>query len=81
MAAVVERKIGKGKIILLGTVPQKELLLRLAEVDTSGQAVKIISSRIISYQITFLLYRVSPEMVWKLACCWRNLPVRRDSCI
>lgn len=40
MAAVVERKIGKGKIILLGTVPQKELLLRLAEVDTSGQAVK-----------------------------------------
>ena len=24
----------------MGTVPQKELLLRLAEVDTSGQAVK-----------------------------------------
>ena len=40
LAAVVERKIGKGKLILLGTVPQKELLLRLTEVDTSGQAVK-----------------------------------------
>lgn len=40
LAAVVERNIGKGKLILLGTVPQNNLLLRLSEVDTSGQAVQ-----------------------------------------
>ncbi len=37
LAAVAERMIGKGKIILLGTIPQKELLLRLTGTDTRGQ--------------------------------------------
>ena len=40
LAAVAERQIGKGRIILLGTVPQESLLLRLTGTDMSGQAGK-----------------------------------------
>ena len=37
LAAVVEKTIGKGKIILLGTVLQESFLLRLTGTDRSGQ--------------------------------------------
>ena len=37
LAAVVEKTIGKGKIILLGTVLEEGLLKRLTGTDRSGQ--------------------------------------------